>query len=63
LTIANQETEAAQGQQVKSVVVVVVEENDGGWNTSRGTIRESSKQKNGGKYQSNSDFSVTLRLV
>ena len=66
MTIANQETEAARGQQVKSVVVVVVvvvEENDGGWMTSRGTIRESSKQKNGGKYQSDSDFSVALPLL
>ena len=67
MTIANQETEAARGQQVKSVVVVVVvvvvEENDGGWMTSRGTIRESPKQKNGVKYQSNSDFSVALRLL
>ena len=46
-----------------AVVVVVVEENDGGWMTSRGTIRESSKQKNEGKCQSDSDFSVALRLL
>ena len=43
--------------------MVVVEENDGGWMTSRGTIRESSKQKNEGKCQSDSDFSVALRLL
>ena len=43
--------------------MVVVEENDGGWMTSRGTIRESSKQKIEGKCQSDSDFSVALRLL
>ena len=34
----------------------LVEENDGGWMTSRGTIKGSSKQKNEGKCQSDSDF-------